>query len=236
MGNKKICFTLIELLVVIAIISILASLLLPSLSKAKDMAKSSTCRNNLKQCGIAMGSYAGDNAGYMALNSFLGTSGSSRSWLEYAAGAKNSAAGYDEETASYIQNKGIAVCPSEAPYRYTGSKSYTYGGRMSLETGNPGNMKPTGFASGCFILTGKLANPSNYYMVGDSYRVSDETQLYTFYDYLAGATDRPYPHLRHQNKAIFLFSDMHVESCGKEKLKSISFSGAYDQTKTGIAL
>ena len=62
-------FTLIELLVVIAIIAILAAMLLPALSAARERSKQAQCTGKMKQFGLAVQMYAGDNEDFIAFNS-----------------------------------------------------------------------------------------------------------------------------------------------------------------------
>ena len=59
--SKRRAFTLIELLVVVAMVALLASLLLPVLSKARGGSQTARCRSNLKQLGLACAIYANDN-------------------------------------------------------------------------------------------------------------------------------------------------------------------------------
>lgn len=75
-------FTLLELLSVIAVILLLISLLLPSLNKARSAARKIVCLNNLKQAGVLVFQYTGENNDYFPVDLSHGESGvaSSRTW------------------------------------------------------------------------------------------------------------------------------------------------------------
>ena len=111
------CFTLIELLVVIAIIAILASLLLPALGRAKELAQGIKCTSNLKTLGTVHQLYIGDNREYIMPgmdNRFWSAQFppplGNKQWMWFA-----------WQLVKYGENGGYLVCPSaKKEYSETG--------------------------------------------------------------------------------------------------------------------
>jgi prepilin-type N-terminal cleavage/methylation domain-containing protein len=106
-------FTLIELLVVIAIIAVLASLLLPVLTKAKDSAKSVVCVNNLHQIAIASAVYEmdqNDRSPYF------------RTWLSTRPGDLTTGTLFP-----YLKTKAIYLCPADKPAKSGPAGGFGFG-------------------------------------------------------------------------------------------------------------
>jgi prepilin-type N-terminal cleavage/methylation domain-containing protein/prepilin-type processing-associated H-X9-DG protein len=113
-------FTLIELLIVIAIIALLAAILFPVFSRARENAKRASCMSNMKQLGTALIMYTQDYDETMCGNATNLDEGAGLTlgFMDAAAG-RNWAA----SLMPYVKNLQVFVCPSAVPYSTVGGNA-----------------------------------------------------------------------------------------------------------------
>jgi len=139
--TRKRAFTLIELLVVIAIIAILAAMLLPALSRAKEKANATSCRNNLKQWGGATLIFALDNDDYLPKDGTPNGTSVNEGWyvdLPRILGLRTYREMPWRTNASIDPGRSIWICPSNTR-RSNGNNLFHYCLNLHVNATGTGN-------------------------------------------------------------------------------------------------
>jgi prepilin-type N-terminal cleavage/methylation domain-containing protein/prepilin-type processing-associated H-X9-DG protein len=221
-GKRTGGFTLIELLVVIAIIGILAGMLLPALSRAREMARGTSCANNLKNIGYAVQMYAPNYGERIVpvVQDLVGFNPAGTYFFGYYTDGTTPVDFNRGPLAPYLKTREVWGCPSfiegdYAPRADGPTSGYAYNYHYLCGW--------TATWDACVgISLGRIRKPSETVMFGDSARDTNVVLEENFYwdpPSLSAPFDPwgigPYPHwfshFRHIKNTTVLHCDGHVE-------------------------
>ena len=159
-------FTLIELLVVIAIIAILAAMLLPALSSAKQRAWTISCNSNLHQIGLGMRMYADEH------NEFYPQSGTYIQW-DVTDPDGSGLYSWMQQIISYTVTTNVYRCPGNVQLRLNLQGPFNYFNGCNAAYGDTGHFAP--------VKATKILYPSAYVLGGDTAGIQSATGMLTFF-------------------------------------------------------
>ena len=207
-------FTLIELLIVIAIIAILAAILLPSLQKARERSKTTSCMNNLKQLAMSSSNYASDNQGWLVhakggANNDLFTS-TRKSGLPRYLSKPQAIEYYDNGTAVIAPRE--VICPVGSRYGIGVYKNnnpvFSYAYNYYLTAPDMPTTRATEKLS-------RVRNPSGRMMLSECGRDKwSQASNASVYNYATTQDRRLYHSFRHLKMTNVAFIDLHIETRG----------------------